>query len=175
MCKDRFPLFRSLVFRLTRRGASTSYDTTPSSVAVAPSNSQCVCHAFESVLCRVLPTSLQVRPVLSRRFSLYVLCSVSGCGADAFPTLLRFLRQIFVAMVCVFGTGWPFVGIIFIPMLLNCAWLRLRHGSSFAEGLGAATASATWALMCAGAVACLATWVDSGWYGRSTSPTFNIL
>eukprot|EP00903_Cladosiphon_okamuranus_P015722 g14512.t1 len=86
-----------------------------------------------------------------------------------------FSSAILVAMLCVFGTGWPFVGIIFIPMLLNCAWLRLRRGSSFAEGLGAATASATWALTCAGAVACLATWVDSGWYGRSTSPTFNIL
>eukprot|EP00752_Nemacystus_decipiens_P010009 g8924.t1 len=87
----------------------------------------------------------------------------------------QFSLAILVAMICVFGTGWPFVGIIFVPMLLNCAWLRLRRGSSFAEGLGAATASATWALTCAGAVAYLATWVDSGWYGRSTSPTFNIL
>lgn len=85
------------------------------------------------------------------------------------------LIQILVAMLCVFGTGWPFVGVIFIPMLLNCAWLRLRRGTSFAEGLGAATASATWAVICAAAVGGLATWVDSGWYGRTTSPTFNIL
>lgn len=83
--------------------------------------------------------------------------------------------QILVAMLCVFGTGWPFVGVIFVPMLLNCAWLRLRRGTSFAEGLGAATASATWALICAAAVAGLATWVDSEWYGRTTSPTLNIL
>ncbi|CAM9197392.1 unnamed protein product [Hapterophycus canaliculatus] len=87
----------------------------------------------------------------------------------------RFNLAIFVAMLCVFGTGWPFVGVIFIPMLLNCAWMRLRRGTSFAEGLGAATASATWALICAAAVAGLATWVDSEWYGRTTSPTFNIL
>ncbi|CAB1106652.1 GT22 [Ectocarpus sp. CCAP 1310/34] len=87
----------------------------------------------------------------------------------------QFSRAILVAMLCVFGTGWPFVGVIFIPMLLNCAWLRLRRGTSFAEGLGAATASATWAVICAVAIASLATWIDSGWYGRTTSPTFNIL
>lgn len=84
-------------------------------------------------------------------------------------------RQILVSMICVFGTGWPFVGVLFVPMLLNCAWTRLRRGVSFAEGLGAATASATWALLCAIAVGALATWVDSEWYGRVTSPTFNIL
>lgn len=98
--------------------------------------------------------------------------------ADYFHLLLyycRFCAQIFVAMVCVFGTGWPFVGVMFLPMLLNCAWVRLTQGTSFAEGLGAATAAAIWALVCAAAVAGLATWTDSAWYGRTTSPTFNIM
>lgn len=85
------------------------------------------------------------------------------------------LLQIMASMLCVFGTGWPFVGVIFAPMLLNCAWLRITRGASFAEGLGAATASATWALVCAIVVGGLATWTDSGWYGRTTSPTLNIL
>ncbi|CAM9298328.1 unnamed protein product, partial [Ascophyllum nodosum] len=87
----------------------------------------------------------------------------------------RFSLAITASMLCVFGTGWPFVGIIFFPMLLNCAWLRLTRGVSFAEGLGAATASATWALICAIAVGGLAMWTDSGWYGRTTSPTLNIV
>ena len=105
----------------------------------------------------------------------FLVCPYDVGGCFDLPSPAALLQQILVAMVCVFGTGWPFVGVIFIPMLLNCAWLRLRRGTSFAEGLGAATASATWALICAGAVAGLATWVDSGWYGRSTSPTYNIL
>ena len=79
------------------------------------------------------------------------------------------------SMLCVFGTGWPFVGLLFIPMLLNCAWVRLKRGVTFAEGLGAATASAMWAFVCAAVVAGLATYTDSGWYGRTTSPTFNIM
>lgn len=87
----------------------------------------------------------------------------------------RFVLAILVAMVCVFGTGWPFVGVMFLPMLLNCAWTRLTHGTSFAEGLGAATAAATWGLVCAAAIAGLTTWADSAWYGRTTSPTLNIL
>ncbi|CAM9863175.1 unnamed protein product, partial [Laminaria digitata] len=87
----------------------------------------------------------------------------------------RFGLAILSSMLCVFGTGWPFVGLLFIPMLLNCAWVRLRRGVTFAEGLGAATASAIWAFVCAAAVAGFATWTDSGWYGRTTSPTFNII
>lgn len=78
-------------------------------------------------------------------------------------------------MVCVFGTGWPFVGVIFVPMLLNYAWVRLSQGASFAEGLGAATAAATWAVVCAAVVAGVATYTDSAWYGKTTSPTFNIM
>ncbi|CAM9757027.1 unnamed protein product [Pylaiella littoralis] len=152
-------------------------------------------HVLCCTLCEVL-MYLAVKQQFGRRaggFFLILSASSAGMFVSA-PALLpssssmtlfmlvmalwlkrQFGLAIFVAMLCVFGTGWPFVGVIFIPMLLNCAWLRLSHGSSFAEGLGAATASATWALMCAMAVAGLATWVDSGWYGRTTSPTFNIL
>ena len=50
-----------------------------------------------------------------------------------------------------------------------------KTGVTFAEGLGAATASAMWAFVCAAVVAGLATCTDSGWYGRTTSPIVNIM